>query len=143
MITPDKIVSEVVKVLKANKAAIGITDAVELSEDKSNALQPPYAGVYEDFEEDANTESGDNILLGIPAEIKVAFFSSKKQTAAQSLAECFAMMKAALPFIKTVYTVDGEEADLRLRKRPQDILGKKANQAVTQLNMYYDQGNMP
>ena len=148
MIPPGKMIEKVVALLNANKQAIGIKAAIEISEEPSKNLTPPYCGVFADTENETDQAATNNMLLAVPIEVKVWCFSSEKQTGAQSFAQAWEIARNAASKIVGPYTFTPEEMEiesevsktvpLKLRKRPRDVQAKKAKQSVVVLNLYYE-----
>ncbi len=143
LIPPPDVVNAIAAKIGTNKTTVGVEDFGAISEDtKSGALRPPYAAVFQDFEKDSDQETGDSVMLAVPVEIKVLCSSSKNQTAALSFAEAFLIATKIITLIKGTLSVtvgaETVEVQILLRKKPFDILMNKADQAIVQVNFYYE-----
>ncbi|KAB2967522.1 hypothetical protein [Zoogloea sp.] len=139
MITPDQVSEAVASKLIEHKQTVGVTDAASLSEDTdAKPLRPPYIGVIVDFEEESSAETGDNVLMDVPVEVKVLCASAENKSAALSFQQAWAMAEKSIALLKGVLSVEDEEVDLMLRRRPVTILRNSAEQCVIQVNLYFN-----
>lgn len=143
LVPPSDVVEAIADKIALNHVLLGIKDSGAISQDtKSGELSPPYCVVFADFDQDAQSETGDSVLLGVPVEIKVLCSSGQNTKAALSFAEAFAIVNKAITLVKgtlpVTIGVETTEVQILLRKKPFDILSNKANQVLLQINFYYE-----
>jgi hypothetical protein len=142
-------IQKVVDTINANKNAIGVNGAEEISEDWSKNLKPPYCGVFADTEEESEQVSTMGDLIDIPISIKIVCCSSEKRTARDAMNEAWSIARKILQYVKGEYTFNQADLEtdpgkptytvlLRPKRMPREILSKTAKQSVVQVNLFYN-----
>ena len=114
MITPETVIAAIVTKLTTveAKAALGITTAVEGSEDmKSEDLTPPYCVVWSDFNEDALL-TDDGTPNNIPVDIVIACVSNEHKTVKESFSEAFILAVEVIKLVHDEYELPSYEDEL-------------------------------
>lgn len=148
MIQPSLMIQAVVDKINANKAAIGVKGAEEISEDWSKNLQPPYCAVFADTEEDSFASSTMGDVTDIPITINVLCVSSERRTAKEAFDEAWKISKKVIEFVKGEYTFNQADLEtdpgkptyvilLRPKPMPREILSKAAKQSVVSARFFY------
>lgn len=144
MITPEAVIDAICAVLNTdiNKAALGISIAVEGSEDlRSEDLTPPYLVVYSDFNEEAML-TDDGTPNHIPVDIIIACVSNEHKTVKESFSEAFILAVEVMRLVHNEYTLpsyDDEDVDEFIQvkcKTPPLRIGRKSAQISTVLTYF-------
>jgi len=135
MINPSMVITALVAAANTQKATLGITKAIEISEEASTSVKPPYLGVFADTTEEAEDFGSSGVLVNIPIEIKCIACSAEHKTAAESFAESWTIAQKVLKALRGDYDTLGIR--LAPRKLPIQILRKASDQSVVQVNFFY------
>lgn len=144
MITPETVIAAIVDKLnlEANKTALGITLAVEGSEDlRSEDLTPPYCVVYSDFNEDALL-TDDGTPNNIPVDIIIVCVSNEYKTVKESFSEAFILAVEVLKLVHDEYTLpsyEDEDANefIRVKCKPIPLKIGRKSAAISSIITYF------
>lgn len=142
MITPDIVIAACVKKLNDNKVSLGLLDnSIELSEDSDSIdLRPPYAVVFENFNDDAQVDESGNPYK-IPTSIIVGISSASHKTVAESSAEAYKIGIKVLKLITGHYrlkNIDDEDESVFIKPQPVPIRVGNKSAAQTGVLVYFN-----
>ncbi|KKP28306.1 MAG: hypothetical protein UR18_C0006G0018 [Candidatus Nomurabacteria bacterium GW2011_GWE2_31_40] len=142
MVTPDKVIEKINLIQTTNLVQIGITTAQEMNEESNGKeFNPPYTYCFEMPEEsDEQNSAGSPVDIAIDTPIIIC--SSQQGTPGKNLAECFTIAKKILSLVPGNYQLSNtsgvnELVIISVKKRPFDVIAKRADQAILKLNLFY------
>jgi len=135
--TPSEVLSLLKDFLLENKSTLCINGVEEASEDFSVNLKAPYLCIYTDFNEDCELASSGKII-DLPIEVKILVFSNQAKTAAITFENAFSITHKLINLFPKVITNTTNRAYISFRDKPIEILVKKKEQSVIQLNLFYN-----
>lgn len=144
MITPETVVAAIVDKLnlEANKTALGITTAVEGSEDLSSEdLIPPYCVVYSDFNEESLL-TDDGTPNNIPVDVVIACVSNEFKTVKESFSQAFILSVEVIKLIHGEYslpTYEDEDVNdyVRIKCKPIPLRIGRKSAAISSVLTYF------
>lgn len=146
-VDPSLVIQAVVDKLNANKVALGISSAIEISEDPSSTVKPPYVGVFANTEQPAIENAMEGMPISIPIEIICLIFSKEHRTASESMKSAWAIARAMHPIVRGAYQIDVGAPGVpdvkwialapSQQKPPLEIQRKAADSSIVAVNLQY------
>lgn len=141
LLNPNDVVDAIIAKVQAltDYDTYGIKDMVQLSEEPSPSVRPPYVGFYPDYTETVTQRSSQGKLLAVPTDIYAWIFSSSKKNMPAAFKQAFDIANHIKDDITGEYTVSGKTVKVRYALQPFTILSRAADQSVLQLHYTYEE----